>query len=65
MEAAKACAELEGREERSRPVGEPAAAFEADVAAEEDGRVEVMEVAEAGAAFEAEMTGRDRSRAGC
>ena len=49
MEADEAGAELEGRDERSRPVGEPAAERKADVAAKEDGRVEVMEVAEAGA----------------
>ena len=49
MEAAEAGAELEGRDERSRPVGESAAERKADVAAKEDGRVEVMEVAEAGA----------------
>ena len=65
MEADEAGAELEGRDERSRPVGEPAAELEADVAAEEDGRVEVMGVAEAGAELEVEMNSRDRSRAGC
>ena len=65
MEAAKAGAELEGRDWRSRPIGEPAAELETDVAAKEGGRVEVMEVAEAGAELEAEMTGRGRSRAGC
>ena len=65
MEADEAGAELEGRDERSRPVGEPAAELKADVAAEKDGRVEVLEIAEAGAELKAEMNGRGRSRAGC
>ena len=54
MEAAEASAELGGRDERSRPVGEPAAELKADVVDEEDGRVEVLEVAEAGAELEVE-----------
>ena len=65
IEAAEAGAELEGRDERPRPVGEPVVELEADVAAAEDGRVEVMGVAEAGAELEVEMNSRDRSRAGC